>query len=487
MIWDSIKTISEYHAGLREKKFSVVEAITELYAYIEKRDTDVRAFLQLQKEGALKTAQSIDARIQAGESIGGLEGVPIAIKDNILVHGFSATASSHLLEPYTASYDATVIQKLKKAGAILIGKTNLDEFAMGSSTENSAFGATRNPHDITKVPGGSSGGSAAAVGAHMALGALGSDTGGSIRQPAALCGVVGLKPTYGAVSRYGVISLASSLDQVGPFARTVADAAHIFQVIAGADVHDATSHAHDVSSITQFNQSQARSRTIGVVDEYLHEQGMSPEVSTAMQKALQRFEDAGYTIKHISLPHVKYALSCYYIILPAEASSNLARYDGLRYASQTTNHKPQTKNLLQTYLDTRGKGFGDEVRRRILLGTFVLSSGYYDAYYAKAQKVRRLIQSDFLKAFKDVDVIFAPTAPSPAFSFGEKTQDPLTMYLEDMFTIPVNLAGLPAISIPVDSAYDRNHMPVGFQLIGKPWGEYDILNIGHDYEINLRN
>ncbi len=487
MIWDSIKTISDYHTGLHERKFSVVEAITELYAYIEKRDTDVRAFLQLQKEEALAVARSIDNRIQAGESIGGLEGVPIAIKDNILVSGFPTTASSHILESYMASYDATVIQKLKKAGAILIGKTNLDEFAMGSSTETSAFETTKNPHDITKVPGGSSGGSAAAVGAHMALGALGSDTGGSIRQPAALCGVVGLKPTYGAVSRYGVISLASSLDQVGPFAHTVADVARIFQVIAGADAHDATSHAYDTSSLTHFDQSRARTRTIGVVDEYLHEQGMSHEVSVATQNALERFKNAGYTIKHISLPHVQYALSCYYIILPAEASSNLARYDGLRYASQTQNSKLKTQNLLQTYLDNRGKGFGDEVRRRVLLGTFVLSSGYYDAYYSKAQKVRRLIQDDFLKAFEDVDIIFAPTAPSTAFALGEKTQDPLAMYLEDMFTIPVNLAGLPAVSIPVDQEYSKEHMPIGFQLIGKPWGEYDILNVGNDYETNLRN
>ncbi|MFA7202074.1 MAG: Asp-tRNA(Asn)/Glu-tRNA(Gln) amidotransferase subunit GatA [Candidatus Paceibacterota bacterium] len=485
MIWDSIKTISDYHTGLREKKFSVTEAITELYAYIENRDTDVHAFLQLQKKEALDSARLIDVRIQAGESIGGLEGVPIVIKDNILIHGFSTTASSRILESYVASYDATVIQKLKKAGAILIGKTNLDEFAMGSSTENSAFGVTKNPYDTTKVPGGSSGGSAAAVGAHMALGALGSDTGGSIRQPAALCGVVGLKPTYGAVSRYGVVSLASSLDQVGPFAHTVADAAHIFQVIAGKDSHDATSHSYDVSSMTQFNQSHARARTIGVVDEYIQEKGLSPEVSIAIEKALERFKKAGYTIKHISLPHVKYALSCYYIILPAEASSNLARYDGIRYARIT--HDDTQHTLLDTYLTQRGKGFGDEVRRRILLGAFVLSSGYYEAYYAKAQKVRRLIQEDFLKAFTEVDVIFTPTTPSSAFTFGEKTQNPLAMYLEDIFTIPVNLAGIPAISIPVDSVYTKDSMPVGFQLIGKPWGEYDILNIGHDYEMNLRN
>lgn len=484
MIWDSIKTISEYHAGLREKKFSAVEAITELYTYIEKRDVEIHAFLQLQKDEALAVAKSIDTRIQNGESIGGLEGVPIAIKDNILIHGFPSTAGSHMLESYIADYDATVVQKLKKAGAIIIGKTNLDEFAMGSSTETSAYGATKNPHDITKVPGGSSGGSAAAVGAGMVLGALGSDTGGSIRQPAALCGVVGLKPTYGAVSRYGITSLGSSLDQVGPFAHTVADVAHIFQAIAGKDVYDATSHVFDVSTISHFDEVQARTRTIGVIDEYLHEKGMSFEVTHAIEKALERFKHAGYKIKHISLSHLKYALSCYYIILPAEASSNLARYDGLRYAGDA---HVLPENLLNAYLVNRGKGFGDEVRRRVLLGTFVLSSGYYDAYYTKAQKVRRLIQQDFFDAFKTVDVIFAPTAPSTAFSLGEKTQDPLAMYLEDMFTIPVNLAGLPAVSIPVDSTYTQDHMPVGFQLIGRPWGEYDILNIGHDYEINLRD
>jgi aspartyl-tRNA(Asn)/glutamyl-tRNA(Gln) amidotransferase subunit A len=330
-----------------------------------------------------------------------------------------------------------------------VGKTNLDEFAMGASTENSAFGITRNPYDTTKVPGGSSGGSAAAVAAHMALGALGSDTGGSIRQPASLCGVVGLKPTYGAVSRYGIISLASSLDQVGPFARTVSDVAKIFHTIAGKDSYDATSHAYDISDITHFDTSKARSKIIGVPKEFM-EKGMSKETERAITKALDRFKKAGYRIKEISLPNVGYAIAVYYIILPAEASSNLARYDGLRYAG--TDKKKKVNNLLETYLENREAGFGDEVRRRILLGTFVLSSGYYDAYYTKAQKVRRLIQDDFLKAFSSsgdgVDVIFAPTSPSTAFTIGEKMNDPLSMYLEDIYTTPVNLAGLPAISIP---------------------------------------
>jgi len=487
MIFDTIKTISQYHSGLREKKFTAYEAIYELFAHIEKRDQVVHAFLRTNKESSLQEAKDLDIRIKKGEELRALDGVPVAIKDNILIHNQLATAGSRILDSYVASYDATVIQKLKKAGAILIGKTNLDEFAMGASTETSAFGATKNPYDETKVPGGSSGGSAVAVAANMAMGALGSDTGGSIRQPSSLCGVVGLKPTYGAVSRYGVISLASSLDQVGPFARTVQDAARIFQVIAGKDEYDATSHAFDVSCVSDFDTKKARATVIGIPKEFIEGEGMSDEVFSAINKAIERFKKAGYKIKYISLPYVKYAIACYYIILPAEASSNLARYDGIRYSALPDVDR---KSLLDVYTQTRGKGFGDEVRRRTLLGTFVLSSGYYDAYYAKAQKVRRLIQNDFLDAFNPsadgVDVIFSPTSPSTAFGLGEKTQDPLAMYLEDMYTTPANLAGLPAISIPVDTEHSKEHMPIGFQLIGKHWGEYDILNVGNDYEVNLR-
>lgn len=483
-------SITQYRTGLHKKEFSAREAITELFSHIREKDPLIHAFLEVYEQEALQNADRVDKRIAAGESQGALDGVPMAIKDNILVAGHRATAASRMLESYVASYDATVIEKLKESGAIIIGRTNLDEFAMGASTENSAFGVTKNPYDETKVAGGSSGGSAAAVASGMALGALGSDTGGSIRQPASLCGVVGLKPTYGAVSRYGVIALGSSLDQVGPFGNTVYDTAQIFQIIAGKDSRDATSHEYDVSSITDFDSKKARSKVIGVPKEFM-EKGMSAETEKMIQRALNLFKKAGYRIKEISLPHIAHSIAAYYIILPAEASANLARYDGLRYGGKAEKEKPKTENLLQTYLHNRGKGFGDEVRRRILLGTFVLSSGYYDAYYAKAQKVRRLIQNDFLKAFDPsadgVDVIFAPASPSTAFAIGEKVNDPLTMYLEDIYTTPVNLAGLPGISIPIESEFSKDNMPIGFQLIGKHWGEYDILNIGNDYETNLRS
>ena len=483
MQWNPSQTISEYKKQLLEKKFSAREAMQALYDYIEQRDQTVHAFLNITKDQALADAERIDTIIKEGKETGSLGGVPIAIKDNMLIQGTHTTASSRILESYTAAYDATVIKKLKEAGAIIVGKTNLDEFAMGSSTETSAFGPTKNPYDETKVPGGSSGGSAAAVAAGMALGALGSDTGGSIRQPAALCGVVGLKPTYGAVSRYGIIALASSLDQVGPFARSVADAALILQAIAGKDPYDATSGKYDISKLLAFDSNKARKTVIGIPKEFMEGEGMSAEVKKGIEKALDRFTKAGFHIKPISLPHVSYAVATYYIVLPAEASSNLARYDGMRYGAPS---RPKS-SLQEAYDRVRGGGFGDEVRRRILLGMFVLSSGYYDAYYAKAQKVRRLIQQDFLRAFQEVDIIFSPTAPSTAFKLGEKTQDPLAMYLEDMYTIPVNLAGLPAISIPVEKEYTKERMPVGFQLIGKPWGEYDILNVGNEYELNLRD
>ena len=484
MQWNPNQTISEYREQLLEKKFSAHDAIQALYDYIEQRDQTVHAFLYTTKAQALADAKRIDTRIQEGKDIGILGGVPIAIKDNMLIQGTPTTAGSRILESYVATYDATVIKKLKEAGAIIVGKTNLDEFAMGSSTETSAFGPTKNPYDETKVPGGSSGGSASAVAAGMALGALGSDTGGSIRQPSALCGVVGLKPTYGAVSRYGIIALASSLDQVGPFARSVADAARLLQAIAGKDSYDATSSEYDTSKLLAFDTKKARKTVIGIPKEFIEGKGMSVEVKEGIEKALDRFKKAGYQIKSVSLPHVSYAVATYYIVLPAEASANLGRYDGMRYSALP--HVDRS-SLQEVYNKTRGIGFGDEVRRRILLGMFVLSSGYYDAYYTKAQKMRRLIQQDFSHAFKEVDIIFSPTSPSTAFTLGEKTQDPLAMYLEDMYTIPVNLAGLPAISIPVEKEYSKEHLPTGFQLIGKPWGEYDILNVGNDYEINLRN
>ena len=425
---------------------------------------------------ALSQANKVDIELAKGKELGILSGAPIAIKDNILIDGEPATAASKILGNYRASYDAAVIEKLKSAGVIFLGKTNMDEFAMGSSTENSAFKITKNPNDLERVPGGSSGGSAAAVASDMCVAALGSDTGGSIRQPAGFCGVVGLKPTYGAVSRYGLIAMASSLDQIGPIAKTVEDAAILFEAIAGKDELDSTSI--DYKYKIQDTKYKIQNFTIGLPKEYFAG-GLSKEVENGIEEAIKNLKSLKIEFKEISLPHTKYALSCYYIIMPAEVSANMARFDGIRY-SRFLNLKSEILNLKDIYLKTRGEGFGEEVKRRIILGTFVLSSGYYDAYYIKAQKVRRLIKEDFDKAFKEVDVILTPVSPTPAFKIGEKTKDPLKMYLEDIFTIPVNLAGLPAISIPVKKYQDE--LPVGFQLIGKPFHEADILGIGKHYE-----
>ncbi|KKU14564.1 MAG: Glutamyl-tRNA(Gln) amidotransferase subunit A [Parcubacteria group bacterium GW2011_GWB1_45_9] len=453
------------------KEFSALELAKEFFEYIAYKDKEVGAYLTLDKDGAYVMAEKTDIAIAKGEEIGVLSGVPLAVKDNMLIEGLPATAASKILENYRAAYDATVIEKLKKENAVFLGKTNLDEFAMGSSTENSAFGITKNPHDLKRVPGGSSGGSAAAVAAHMAVAALGSDTGGSIRQPASFCGVVGLKPTYGAVSRYGLIALASSLDQIGPLTKTVEDAAILFNAIRGKDEMDATSVDLNLESGI-WNLEKVRKLKIGLPKEYFVA-GLDKEVEKAVQNAIDSIKSLKIEFKEISLPHTKYALSCYYIIMPAEASANLARFDGIRYGSRAK----KAENLPELYKKTRGEEFGAEARRRIILGTFVLSSGYYDAYYAKAQKVRRLIKNDFDETFKEVDIILTPVAPTPAFKIGEKTEDPLSMYLSDIFTIPVNLAGLPAISIPV-----KTELPVGFQLIGKPFCEADILSLGQFYE-----
>lgn len=533
-------TIKSFAEGLRAKKFSAFEIAKEFFDYIEERDEEIGAYLSLDKDGALADASKVDVALAAGEQLGMLAGVPMAVKDNMLVQGLPATAASKILKNYTAAYDATVVKKLKDAQAVILGKTNMDEFAMGSSTENSAFQITKNPHDLTRVPGGSSGGSAAAVAGHMAVAALGSDTGGSIREPASFCGVVGLKPTYGAVSRYGLMALASSLDQIGPLTKTVEDAALFFKEIAGHDPYDSTSAKTKYShELLEPSLEKVKNLTIGLPDEYYGE-GISKDVSLAVESAIKSLKSLGIKFKSVKLPHTKYALSCYYIILPAEVSSNLARFDGIRYGSRTTadstrtgadytrtnagksqpksassQHKsaswqsapsPHKSALLDVYLKTRGHGFGPEARRRIILGTYVLSAGYYDAYYAKAQKVRRLIQEDFDHAFKEVDVILGPVAPTPAFKIGEKMNDPLQMYLSDIFTIPVNLAGLPAISIPVRSRIDADQnadmtlihkniranprdnprksarLPVGFQLIGRHFREEDILGIGQFYE-----
>ena len=473
-------TIRKFHDGLLNKDFSALEITQKFFEYIKTKDIEIDAYLALAEKSALQEAEKTDLSIAKGGDISDIAGVPLAIKDNILIKGMQATAGSKILEKYIASYDAGVIKRLKNQHGVLLGKTNMDEFAMGSSTENSAFKTTKNPHDITRVPGGSSGGSAAAVASHMAIAALGSDTGGSIREPASFCGVVGLKPTYGAVSRAGIIALSSSLDQVGPFTKTVEDAAILFKAIAGYDPMDATSvekNYTENNALLNPKLEDIRQLTIGLPEEYFVP-GTSKEVTSAIENAIKKLKGLGLRFKKISLPHTKYALSCYYIIMTAEASSNLARFDGVRYSR---NEKAiDDGNLRALYLKQRGLGFGAEAKRRSILGTFVLSSGYYDAYYEKAQRVRALIKNDFDVAFKNVDVILSPVAPTPAFKIGEKTSDPLAMYLSDIFTIPVNLAGLPAISIPTTN--DFSTLPVGFQLIGKKWREEDLLGIGQFYE-----
>ncbi|TSC82809.1 MAG: aspartyl-tRNA(Asn)/glutamyl-tRNA (Gln) amidotransferase subunit A [Parcubacteria group bacterium Gr01-1014_19] len=478
-------TIKKFHEGLKNKEFSAFDVAKTFFDYIGTRDQEVGAYLSVHKDEALKQAEQADIKVAKNEPLEWLTGVPMAIKDNILIQGLPATAASKMLENYKAAYDATVITRLKSAGAVFLGKTNLDEFAMGSSTENSAFQKTRNPHDLERVPGGSSGGSAASVAGHMAVAALGSDTGGSIRQPAGFCGVVGLKPTYGAVSRHGLIAMASSLDQIGPLTKTVEDAALVFQSIAGRDQFDATSIEKTYGEeLWNPKLEDIKKLKIGIPEEYFGP-GLEPEVVKVMEEVMTSLKSLGLEFKEISLPHTKYALSCYYIIMPAEVSSNLARIDGIRYSPISGVERGGLK-LEELYRKNRSRGYGSETKRRIILGTYVLSSGYYDAYYAKAQKVRRLIAEDFEKAFKEVDVIFTPVSPTVPFKFGEKVSDPLAMYLSDIFTIPVNMAGLPAVSIPAKMkgghAEGRASLPVGFQLIGKHWREQDILGIGQFYE-----
>ena len=461
-------TIKKFNQGLVNKEFTALEMVQQLYKFIEKEDKKINSYLSLDKEAAYLQAEAADLAIAKGKGVGPLTGVPLAIKDNILIADQPATAASKMLENYTATYDATVIRKLRNEGAVFLGKTNMDEFAMGSSTENSAFGNTKNPHDPKLVPGGSSGGSAAAVAAHLAVASLGSDTGGSIRQPADFCQVVALKPTYGAVSRYGLIAMASSLDQIGPITKNVEDAATLFQAISGHDEKDATSSEVIYGDeLSNHKIEKLKKMVIGLPKEYF-DKGVDKEIIKKVKKVVKDLEGLGIKFKEISLPHTKYAISCYYIIMPAEVSANLARFDGIRYSPL---EGVKAKNLADLYLKNRSKGFGKEVKRRIMLGTFVLSSGYYDAYYAKAQKVRSLIKQDFDQAFKDVDVILTPVSPTKPFKFKEKTKDPLSMYMTDVLTVPANLAGLPALS-----------MPPGFQLIGQHWREADILNIGHYYE-----
>ncbi|MEX2054040.1 MAG: Asp-tRNA(Asn)/Glu-tRNA(Gln) amidotransferase subunit GatA [Candidatus Colwellbacteria bacterium] len=464
--------------GIKKGDFSASEVARATIEEIEARDLGVGAYLSLDKDGLIAGAEALDSNRGGGKSPGTLEGAPIALKDVILRKGLPATAGSKILQEYKASYDATVCKMLDKQGALVVGKTNMDEFAMGSSTENSGFKLTKNPHDLERVPGGSSGGSAAAVAAHMAVAALGSDTGGSIRQPAAFCGIVGLKPTYGAVSRYGLIAMASSLDQIGPMTKTVEDAAILFEAIAGLDPRDATSNKQSVYGKELLNPDweKIKGLSIGIPKEYF-EGGLDEDVDKSLEEVIEFFKKQGFKVKEANLPNTKYALSVYYVLMPAEASTNLARYDGIRYGTRA-----ESGNLEELYLENRGKGFGSEVKRRITLGTFVLSAGYYEAYYGKAQRVRALVKEDFDKAFKDVDVLLAPTTPTVAFKIGEKGQSPLQMYLSDIFTIPANLAGIPAISIPVRGREGK--LPVGFQLMGRPFEEAKLLGLGQYYESN---
>lgn len=482
--------IRDLHNKLINKEISAVQLAQDYFEVIEEKDGEIGAYLTLTKKLAFQQAQFVDEKIAKGQEIGLIEGIPGAIKDMILVENFRTTAGSKILDNYIAPYDATVIKKLKESGAVILGKTNQDEFAMGSSTENSSYQMTKNPVDMERVPGGSSGGSAAAVAGDEAVWSLGTDTGGSIRQPASFCGVVGLKPTYGRVSRYGAIAVASSLDQIGPFTKTVEDAAIVLSVIAGEDPMDATSAKSSDKKYENYLSGNIAGKIIGVPKEYV--ESLEGEILEIFEKSVEKFKTLGAKIETISLPHSEYALPVYYILMTSEVSSNLAKFDGVKFGMRADDNADSgvsdsqlPKNLLETYLDTRKIGFGDEVKRRIMLGTYALSAGYYDAYYLKAQKVRALIRRDFEKAYEKVDLIYCPTSPEVAFKFGEKTTDPLKMYLSDIFTISVNLAGVPAISFPIGFCeVEGKQLPVGGQLIGKWFDEEGILNAAHTFEIN---
>ena len=465
------RNIAELQSLLRRREISPREVLESLRARIEQIDSQIGAYLSLDFDAAAKEADATDVSLPLG-------GIPIAVKDIINVNGQPCTCASKILQGYRAPYDATVIQKLRAAGAIPFGKTNMDEFAMGSSTENSSVKLTRNPWDLSRVPGGSSGGSAAAIAAGEALGALGTDTGGSIRQPASLTGAVGLKPTYGRVSRFGVTAFASSLDQVGPLTSTVLDSALIMNVIAGPDPQDSTCLNEPVPDYTAGLREDLKGIRLGLPREYMVE-GLDPQVKSAVDSAVGRLDSLGAEIIEVSLPHTEYAIAVYYIIATAEASANLARFDGVRYGYRAEN----PKDILDLYGRTRGEGFGPEVKRRIILGTYVLSSGYYDAYYLRAQRVRELIRRDFASAFEKVDALVSPTSPVPAFKFGERTADPLQMYLADIFTNAANLAGICGISVPCGFAeVDGKKLPIGLQLQGKALNEAKIFQIAHAYE-----
>jgi aspartyl-tRNA(Asn)/glutamyl-tRNA(Gln) amidotransferase subunit A len=480
--------IRELHEKLINGEITSVGLTQKYFEAIKEKDEEIGAYLTITEELAMQQAKFVDEKIARGEEIGLIEGIPGAIKDMICIDGVRTTAGSKILDNYIAPYDATVIKRLKESGAVILGKTNQDEFAMGSSTETSAYRKTKNPVDTERVPGGSSGGSAAAVAADEAVWSLGTDTGGSIRQPASFCGLVGLKPTYGRVSRYGAIAMGSSLDQIGPFAKTVEDVAIVLSIIAGEDPKDATSAKSGDKRYEDYLTGDIKGKKIGIPKEYL--EGLDGEIKKAFDQSVEKFKSLGAEVEIISLPHVGYSLPVYYIIMTSEVSSNLAKFDGIKYgmrvndqADSDVSENSIPRSLLETYLDTRKIGLGDEVKRRIMLGTYALSAGYYDAYYLKAQKVRSLIRKDFEDAFKSVDFIYSPTAPEVAFRFGEKTSDPLKMYLSDIYTITANLAGVPAISFPIGTvAVDGKDLPVGGQLMGKWFDEEGILNMADAFE-----
>jgi aspartyl-tRNA(Asn)/glutamyl-tRNA(Gln) amidotransferase subunit A len=472
----SLAALTVHDAGekLRSGEITCVELTEAVFQRIAATDDRIHAYLTLARGTALEHARRADERLKTSDTGSPLLGIPVALKDNFLTQGLRTTCASKFLGEFVPPFDATTVQKLRAAGAVIVGKTNLDEFAMGSSAENSAFFPTRNPWDLERIPGGSSGGSAAAVAADQCIAALGTDTGGSIRQPAACCGIVGLKPTYGRVSRYGIIAFASSMDQVGPMTKDVRDAALLLEAIAGRDPADSTSANRAVPRYSEALTGGVKDLRMGIPKEYFVT-GMQAEVEAALRRAIREFEKSGAMIEEISLPHTEYAVAVYYIVATAEASSNLARYDGIRYG-----YRAAANDLTDTYRISRGEGFGAEVKRRIMLGTYALSAGYYDAYYLKAQRVRTLIRQDFEEAFKRCDVIVTPTAPTTAFRIGEKTRDPLQMYLSDIFTISANLAGLPALSLPC--GFDSEGLPIGMQIIGKHFDEATILSAAHEYE-----
>ncbi len=473
-------TAHELHDKLKAREITAVELTESIYERIEEVEPHVKGYLTLTKDIALEQANAVDTGFQNGDEMQPLAGIPIAIKDVICTKGVRTTCASKILSNFVPPYDATVMTRLQQQGAVMVGKTNMDEFAMGSSTENSAYQITHNPWDLDTIPGGSSGGSAAVVSADSAICSLGSDTGGSIRQPAALCGVVGMKPTYGRISRYGLIAFASSLDQIGPFTKDVTDCALVLNAICGNDEMDSTAVDVPVPDFTQCLINDVQGLKIGVPKEYFTE-GLDSEVADKVHEAIATLEKLGATVEEISLPHTEYAIATYYIIAPAEASANLARYDGVRYGYRTE----EPEDLINMYKKTRSEGFGQEVKRRIMLGTFALSTGYQDAYYRKAQKARTLIKSDFDAAFENVDVIATPTSPTPAFKIGERTADPLQMYLCDVMTTPASHSGLPGISVPC--GFVSSGLPVGLQLLAAPFAEESVLRVAYTFEQNTEH